>query len=49
MIHVSKGVYPWPQSDVSLAIVDSDAWKGFVDLWVHLSFAIFDIFDKKDT
>ena len=36
-----KGVYP--QSDVSLAIVDIDALKGFVDLWVHLSFAIFAI------
>ena len=41
----SKGVYP--QSDVSLAIVDIDASKGFVDLWVHLSFAIFAIFDVK--
>ena len=41
----SKGVYP--QSDGSLAIVDIDASKGFVDLWVHLSFAIFAIFDVK--
>ena len=37
----------YPQSDVSLAIVDIDAWKGFVDLWVHLSFAIFSIFNQK--
>ena len=35
----------YPQSDVSLAIVDIDASKGFVDLWVHLSFAIFADFD----
>ena len=41
----TKGVYP--QSDVSLAIVDINASKGFVDLWVHLSFAIFAIFDVK--
>ena len=40
-----KGVYP--QSDRSLAIVNIDASKGFVDLWVHLSFAIFAIFDRK--
>ena len=40
-----KGVYP--QSDVSLAMIDIDASKGFVDLWVHLSFAIFAIFDLK--
>ena len=39
------GVYP--QNDGSLAIVDMDASKGFVDLWVHLSFAIFAIFDLK--
>ena len=39
--YVLKGVYP--QSDGSLAIVDIDATKGFVDLWVHLSFAIFAI------
>ena len=39
------GVYP--QSDISLAIVDIDASKGFVDLWVHLSFAYFAIFDLK--
>ena len=42
---MNKGVYP--QSHVSLAIVDIDASKGFVDLWVHLSFAIFAIFDVK--
>ena len=42
---MSKGVYP--QSDGSLAIVDIDASKGFVDLWVHLSFAIFAIFDQE--
>ena len=40
-----KGVYP--QSDGSLAIVDIDASIGFVDLWEHLSFAIFAIFDLK--
>ena len=28
-------------------VVDIDASKGFVDLWVHLSFAIFAIFDLK--
>ena len=39
----SKGVYP--QSDGSLAMIDIDASKGFVDLWVHLSFTIFAIFD----
>ena len=36
---VLQGVYP--QRDGSLAIVDIDASKGFVDQWVHLSFAIF--------
>ena len=40
-----KGVYP--QSNVSLAMIDIDASKGFVDLWVHLFFAIFSIFDLK--
>ena len=40
-----KGVYP--QSNGSLAIVYIDASKGFVDLWVHLIFAIFAIFDVK--
>ena len=42
---LTKGLYP--QSDGSLAIVDIDASKGFVYLWVHLSFAIFAIFDLK--
>ena len=37
----------YPHSDESPSIVDIDALKGFVDLWVHLSFAIFDIFDVK--
>ena len=37
----------YPQSDRSLATVDIDASKGFVDLWVHLSFAIIAIFDGK--
>ena len=41
----TKGVYP--QSDRSLAIVHIDASKGVVDLWVHLSFAIFAIFDQE--
>ena len=40
-----QGVYP--QSNVSLAIVDIDASKGFEDLWVHLSFANFAIFNLK--
>ena len=40
-----KGVYP--QSDGGLAIIDIDASKGFVDLWVHLTFAIFANFDFK--
>ena len=35
------GVYP--QSDGSLAIVDIDASKGFVDLCVHFFVAIVDI------
>ena len=34
-------------TDVSLAMIDIDASKGFIDLWVHLSFAIFAIFDLK--
>ena len=33
-----KGVYP--QRDGSLAIVDIDASKGFIDLWVHFFVAI---------
>ena len=28
-------------------MIDIDESKGFVDLWVHLSFAIFAIFDVK--
>ena len=44
MVHC-KGVYP--QSNVSLAIVDIDASIGFVGLWVQLSFAIFANFDVK--
>ena len=40
-----KGVYP--QSNGRPAIVDIGASKGFVGLWVHLSFAIFAIFDVK--
>ena len=41
-----KGVYP--QSNRRLATVDIDASKGFVDLWVHLFFAIFALFDVKN-
>ena len=41
----TKGVYP--QSNISLAMIDIDASKLFVDLWVHLSFAIFSILDLK--
>ena len=37
----------YPQSDVSLAIVDIDASKEFVALWVHLSFMTFAIFNLK--
>ena len=37
----------YPQSDGSLASVDIDASKGFFDLWVHLTFAIVEIFDVK--
>ena len=40
-----KGVYP--QSDGGLAVVDIDASKWFVDMWVHLTFAIFAISDEK--
>ena len=36
-----EGVYP--QSDQSLAIVDIDASKGIIDLWVHFFVAIEDI------
>ena len=41
----AKGVYP--QRDGSLVVVDIDASKVFVGQWVHLSFAIFAIFDLK--
>ena len=37
----------YQQSEGSFAIVNIDASKGFVDVWVHLSFAIFAIFDLK--
>ena len=37
----------YPQSDRSIVVVDIDASKGFVDQWVHLSFAIFANFDLK--
>ena len=37
----------YPQRDVSLAMKDIDASKGFFDLWEHLSYAIFAIFDLK--
>ena len=41
-----KGVYP--QSDGSLAVVDIDASKGFVDPWEHLALAILANFDVKN-
>ena len=37
----------YQKNDGSLAIVNIDASKGFVDLWVHLSFSISAIFDLK--
>ena len=37
----------YPQSDEGFAIVLIDASKGFVDLWVYLTFAIFANFDLK--
>ena len=40
-----KGVYP--QRDGGLVVVGIDASKGFVDLWVHLTFAIFANFNLK--
>ena len=40
-----KGLYP--QSDRSLEIADINASKGFVGLWVHLTFAIFAIDVKR--
>ena len=43
---VDKGVYP--QNHGSLEIVDIDASKGFIDLWVHFFVAIEDnYFDRK--
>ena len=42
----SQGVYP--QSDDGFWWVDIDALKVFVDLWVHLSFAILANFDVKE-
>ena len=36
-----------PLSNRSLGTVDIHASKGFVDRWVHLSFAIFTIFNVK--
>ena len=41
MVKTSEGVYT--QSDRSLAIVDIDVSKGFVNLWVHFFVAIVDI------
>ena len=49
-LHVSGVAYRFKvgsHRDVSLASVDIDASKGFVDLWVHLFFAIFATFDQK--
>ena len=43
----SQGVYP--QTDDAFRWVDIDASKVFVDLWVHLSFAIFCYFQSKKT
>ena len=37
----------YPLSDGSLAIVDIDVLKGFVDLWEHLVLAIFANSDVK--
>ena len=45
MPNETEGVYP--QSDRSIVVVDIDASKGFVDQWVHLSFAILANFDLK--
>ena len=47
MDKTAESIEVYPQSDGSLAIVNTDALKGFVDLWVHLSFAIIAIFDLK--
>ena len=43
---LTKGVYL--QSDGGLAIVNIDASKGFDDLWVNCSFAIFANSDLKN-
>ena len=43
-LELSEGVYP--QRDGSLAIVNIDASKGFIDLWVHFFVAIEDIHRK---
>ena len=43
---MTKGVYP--QSDGSLAIVNIDASKGFVNLWEHLALAILANFNEKN-
>ena len=37
----------YPQSNGRLTTVDIDESKWFVDLWVHLFFAIFALFDGK--
>ena len=42
-----KGVYP--QNYGSLAIVDIDASKGFIDLWVHFFVAIEEKMEKFST
>ena len=39
----------YPQNDGSLAVVDIDVSKGFVDLWEHLALAILANFDVKKT
>ena len=44
---LTKGVYP--QSDVSLAMIDIDASKGFVDLWVTVILCDFCYFRSKKT
>ena len=46
-VRSGKGVYP--QTDNGFRLVDIDASKVFVDLWVHLSFAIFAILRSKKT
>ena len=46
-INIARMLRAVPTERHKLAIVDIDASKGFVDLWVHLSYAIFAIFDQK--